>query len=394
MGDFNHGNIKWDTIQSTGVEDQKCLCLVQDNFLTQHVLEPTRATRILDIVLSSQEELADNVKIKEPLGSSDHNQMHFNINVKSDKTKVKQCRRDFRKGNYKEIRKRLTLIDWNDKMKNKTAAENTSSLPVPETKFKGSEGERLGQLVVTPEVVASKINNMKENKSPGVGGISPKILKEIVEQISMPLAHVFNKSLQEGIVPLEWKEANIIPLFKKGSRNKSVNYRPVSLTSVICKLLETIIRDHMMHFLLKHRLINQSQHGFLKARSCLTNLLCFFEEITKWVDEGSPVDIIYLDFQKAFDPHQRLILKLKSHGMGNSIINWIEQWLTDRRQRVVVDGEVSSWKSVLSGVPQGSVLGPILLLVYIDDLEEGVTGNIFKLADDTKLFRKTKKITR
>ena len=367
---------------------------------------------------SSQKELVDNVEIKEPLGSSDHNQMYFNINVKSDKTKVKQCRRDFRKGNYKEIRKRLTLIDWNNKMKNKTAAEcwnivrgeldnaidsyvpmkkqgkrskkkhlskeafrkirykqkmwrvykhtgkdtdydaykealnaatnevrkskrnfehklaqniksdsksfyayvrskqnvrdkvgplkdtagniitqgflmaeelnmhfssvfkreNTSSLPVPETKFNGSEGEKLGQLVVTPEVVASKINNMKENKSPGVDGISPKILKEIVEQISMPLAHVFNMSLQEGIVPLEWKEANIIPLFKKGSRNKSVNYRPVSLTSVICKLLETIIRDHMMDFLLKHRLINHSQHGFLKARSCLTNLLCFLRK--------------------------------------------------------------------------------------------------------------------
>ena len=97
MGDFNHGNIKWDTLQSTGVEDQKFLCLVQDNFLTQHVLEPTRATRILDIVLSSQKELVDNVEIKEPLGSSDHNQMHFNINVKSDKTKVTQCRRDFRK---------------------------------------------------------------------------------------------------------------------------------------------------------------------------------------------------------------------------------------------------------------------------------------------------------
>ena len=123
MGDFNHGNIKWDSQQSTGVEDQKFLCLVQDNFLTQHVLEPTRAARVLDIVLSSQKEIVDNVVIQEPLGSSDHNQLHFNINIKSDKTKVKQCRRDFRRGNYEEIRKSLALIDWNDKMNNKTATE-------------------------------------------------------------------------------------------------------------------------------------------------------------------------------------------------------------------------------------------------------------------------------
>ena len=131
--------------------------------------------------------------------------------------------------------------------------EDTSSLPVPETKFEGSEGERLGQLVATPEIVANTINNMKENKSPVVDGIEPKILKETVKQICTPLAHVFNIPLQEGIVPLEWKEANIIPLFKKGSRHKSVNYWPVSLTSVICKVLETIIRDHRMEFLIKHK---------------------------------------------------------------------------------------------------------------------------------------------
>ena len=118
----------------------------------------------------------------------------------------------------------------------------------------------------------------------------------------------------------------------------------------------------MVEFLVKHKLINTSQHGFLKARSRVTNLLCFLEEITKLVEDGSPVDVVYLYFQKAFDkvPYQRLILKLKPHGIGNDVINWIEKWLTHRKQRVIVDGEISNWKSVLSGVPQGSVLGPIL----------------------------------
>ena len=180
------------------------------------------------------------------------------------------------------------------------------------------------QLFVTPEIIAKKIKKMKDNKSPGVDEITPKLLKEIVEQFSTPLA---NMSLEERIVPSEWKEAKITPLFKKGSRNKPENYRPVSLTSVECKLLETLIRDHIVEFFVKHYLINTSQHGFLKARSCLTYFLYFLEEITKWVDDGSPVDVVYLDFQKAFDkvPHQRLLLKLKAHGIGNDIINWIEK---------------------------------------------------------------------
>ena len=285
----------------------------------------------------------------------------------------------------------LMAEDLNGYFSSVFTKEDISSLPVADAaKFQGAKSDYLGPLVVSPELVAKKIKVMKDNKSPGVDGIPPKLLMETVEQISIPLARVFNLSLKEGVVPFEWKEANIIPLFKKGSRNKSENYRPVSLTSVICKLLERLIKDHMVDFLVKHKLLNSSQHGFLKARSCLTNMLCFLEEITKWIDVGSPVDIIYLDFQKAFDkvPHQRLLLKLKAHGIGDSITDWIEQWLTDRRQRVVVDGEVSNWKSVLSGVPQGSVLGPILFLIYINDLEDIITSNVLKFADDTKLFRK------
>ena len=151
---------------------------------------------------------------------------------------------------------------------------------------------------------------------------------------------------------------------------------------MICKQLEGLIKDHLVDFLVKNNLINLSQHWFLKAR-CLTNMLCFLEDVTKWVDEGSPVDII--DFKKAFDkvPHQRLLLKVKAHGLGNFIINWIEKWLIDRRQRGVVDGEVSNWKSVLSGVPQGSVLGPILFLIYINDFDDVITSKVLKFEDYT-----------
>ena len=148
--------------------------------------------------------------------------------------------------------------------------------PVPDAKFQEAKSGYLGPLIVTPEMLAKKIKTMKGNKSSGVDGIPPKPLMETVEQISIPLARVFNLSIKEGVVRFEWKEANVIPLFKKGSRNKSHNSRPVSLTSVICILLERLIKDHMVEFLVRHKLSNSSQHGFLKARYCLTNMLYFF----------------------------------------------------------------------------------------------------------------------
>ena len=314
MGDFNHGHIQWNSLESTGIEDQQFLFLIQDSFLTQHVLEPTRGENVLDIVLSSQKELVDNVKICEPLGNSDHNQIHFDINVKSEGKNKKTYKRNFHKGNYKDMRKYfansksfyayvrskqnvqdkvgpledsagniisqgfLIAEGLNGYFSSVFTKEDISSLPVADAKFQGAKSDYLGPLVVTPELVAKKIKAMKDNKSPGVDGIPPKLLMETVEQISIPLARVFNLSLKEGVVPFEWKEANVIPLFKKGSRNKSENYRPVSLTSVICKLLERLIKDHMVDFLVKHKLLNSSQHGFLKARSCLINMLCFWKK--------------------------------------------------------------------------------------------------------------------
>ena len=122
--------------------------------------------------------------------------------------------------------------------------------------FEGRESDYLGQLIVNQKMVPKKIRDMKANISPGVDGIPPKLLLEIVEQISTPFATVFNLSLEEGVVSLEWKEANIVPLFRKGSRNKSENYRPVSLTLVICKLLERLIKDHLVDFLVTNHVIN------------------------------------------------------------------------------------------------------------------------------------------
>ena len=146
----------------------------------------------------------------------------------------------------------------------------------------------------------------------------------------------------------------MVPIFKKGSKGKVENYRPVSLTSLVCKVLESIIKDHMVCFLDEYSLIRETQHGFRKGRSCLTNLLEFLDFVSEQFDIGNQVDAAYLDFSKAFDkvPHARLILQLELHGFSGPLIKWIESWLTRRQQRVILNGARSSWQEVLSGGPR------------------------------------------
>ena len=250
------------------------------------------------------------------------------------------------------------------------------------------EPPNINTVDINEEQVRKALKKLKPNKTPGPDNIHPKMLLETIENIVKPLTELFKTSFNDSSIPNDWKLAYVTPIHKKGPKKKAENYRPISLTSVPFKLIQRIVRDAIVDHMERNNLFNIHQHGFRAGHSCVTQLLEVIEDIFEMIDEGHEVDVVYLDFSKAFDkvPHQRLLQKLRSYGINGKLLSWIEAFLTDLKQHVIVNGCKSEIQRVTSGVPQGSVLGPVLFLLYVNDMPNEIQNIIKLFADDSKLY--------
>ena len=247
----------------------------------------------------------------------------------------------------------------------------------------------LSDVVFTADKVSKKLLSLRTNSSPGIDELHPKVLSYLAAEFASPLAKFFQNLFSNSCVPEMWKIGLISPVYKGGDRSNPSSYRPVTLLPVLSKVMEAIVADDLMEFLETNGILSTRQHGFRKGYSCLTNLLLARDDWTKAVDDKYGVDVIYLDFSKAFDRvhHEILLRKLYYYGIRDPLLAWLRSYLSDRKLMVRISGHLSRPLPVRCGVPQGSVLGPRLFLVFINDLQKDITSNMLMFADDVKLWQ-------
>jgi len=260
---------------------------------------------------------------------------------------------------------------------------NLSNLQLPDS------FTAISDLFVSENGVLNLLSKIDIKKSIGPDEIPSRILLEARKEICPILTFIFNQSLVSGSLPQDWLSANVHPLHKKGARTLPENYRPISLTCICCKLLEHIVHSHISNHLSRLNILDPNQHGFLKNRSCTTQLISALNDFSCFIDKKTPAILAVFDFSKAFDsvPHDLLIAKLKHYGINGAISKWIAAFLNDRKQRVAINGATSEWLPVASGVPQGSVLGPLLFLLFINDISQNISSTVRLFADDLIMYR-------